>query len=137
MSHPDEPAPAEVLDLIKSQAAATLNTYARPPIIFTHGKGLNLYDSQGREYLDLSAGIAVNALGHADEGVQQVLNDQASKLVHCSNLFHNEWSGKLAEAIVKATTEQGGLGFPDPASEPSTSKTSSGLKVFFTSELKR
>ena len=57
------------------------------------------------------------------------------KLVHCSNLFHNEWSGELADLIVQRTKQHGGLGFPDPASSSSatthSTEHSSGLKVFF------
>ena len=66
------------------------------------------------------------------------VSGQAKKLVHCSNLFHNEWSGELAELLVKATIQHGGMGFPE--ADPSSSKpvsyddqASSGLKVFFTS----
>lgn len=58
--------------------------------------------------------------------------------MHCSNLFHNEWSGELAELLVKATIQHGGMGFPegDPSSSKSVSydnESTSGLKVFFTS----
>jgi len=53
--------------------------------------------------LDFSAGIAVNALGHADEGVLKVLQDQAGKLLHASNLYHNEYAGRLAELLVELT----------------------------------
>lgn len=46
--------------------------YARPPFVLSHGKGPYVWDTDGRKYLDFSAGIAVNALGHADQGVQEV-----------------------------------------------------------------
>lgn len=60
------------------QSRVTLNTYARPPLLFTKGKGMKIWDSQQREYLDFSAGIAVNALGHSDEGVARQLSEQVS-----------------------------------------------------------
>lgn len=68
-SHPDRPAPPEVVKFLEAQAEGLLSTYARPPLVFTHGKGSFIYDTQDREYLDFSAGIAVNALGHADPEV--------------------------------------------------------------------
>lgn len=55
---------ASLVDLSRN----VLVTYARPPLVMSHGKGCLVYDSEGREYLDLTAGIAVNSLGHADEG---------------------------------------------------------------------
>lgn len=80
VTHPDEPAPPEVTELLAKQARVTLNTYARPPLMFTRGKGLKIWDTQGREYLDLSAGIAVNALGHADEGVAKEISEQVKDI---------------------------------------------------------
>jgi acetylornithine aminotransferase len=77
--------------------------------MFTHGKGCYIYDTNNRKYLDFSAGIAVNALGHSDEEVAKVLYEQALKLVHCSNLYHNENAGALAEKIVTETVQQGGM----------------------------
>jgi Aminotransferase class-III len=77
-THPDEPVPKEVSETLARHARYTLNTYARPPIIFQRGQGCKVWDTQGREYLDMSAGIAVNALGHGDRGVADVLHEQAS-----------------------------------------------------------
>jgi len=75
-------------------------TYRRPPIVFTHGEGMYVYDAAGRRYLDFVAGIAVCALGHADPGVAEVIADQARRLVHLSNLYHTEPHLRLAEALV-------------------------------------
>ncbi len=75
-------------------------TYRRPPIVFTHGEGVYVYDVAGRRYLDFVAGIAVCALGHADPGVGQVMAEQARRLVHLSNLYHTEPHLRLAEALV-------------------------------------
>ena len=112
---------SSIADAVARFNESILATYARPNIIFTHGKGLQLFaktdstsSSQSaetaREYLDFSSGIAVNSLGHADAEIAQVAADQANKLVHSSNLFHNEWSGELAVKMVELTREQGGLG---------------------------
>ncbi len=75
-------------------------TYRRPPIVFTHGEGIYVYDTAGRRYLDFVAGIAVCALGHADPRVARVIAEQARRLVHLSNLYHTEPHLRLAEALV-------------------------------------
>ncbi|GAA6020998.1 hypothetical protein JCM8202_003811 [Rhodotorula sphaerocarpa] len=129
-THTDDHVPEDVVRKLERHAAVTLNTYARPPYILQRGKGCKLYDTHDREFLDFSGGIAVNALGHADEGVAKVIQDQARKLVHCSNLWHNEWSGELAYLLVQKTKELGGLGYAP--GQPSTDEGEGGLKVFFT-----
>jgi hypothetical protein len=92
-------------------ASVSLATYSRPPFILAKGKNCTVWDTEGREYLDFSGGIAVNALGHSDSGVQKVLEDQAGVLVHNSNLWHNEWAGELAILLVDATKQLGGMGY--------------------------
>ncbi|KAJ2502422.1 acetylornithine aminotransferase [Coemansia sp. RSA 1972] len=77
----------------------TLNTYTADSLT---SRGSYLYDTNGKEYLDF-AGIAVVALGHNHPDITAVV-DQASKLVHCSNLYHNEWASQLASNIVESTT---------------------------------
>lgn len=101
--------PQKTIDTIQRYNKYTLNTYARPDLMFTHGKGSYIYDTNDRKYLDFSAGIAVNALGHADDEVAKTLYEQAMKLVHCSNLYHNENAGALAEKLVTETVGQGGF----------------------------
>ncbi|KAJ2033397.1 acetylornithine aminotransferase, partial [Coemansia sp. S2] len=103
-----------------------LNTYARPALVLSHGKGSYVYDTTGREYLDFTAGIAVTALGHSHPEVAAVVADQATKLVHCSNLYHNEWAPTLAQRIVTATTEA----YPQ-GTQGIYAKDDSGARVFF------
>ncbi|KAI8325122.1 acetylornithine aminotransferase [Martensiomyces pterosporus] len=106
-----------------------MNTYNRPPLVLSHGKGSYLYDTAGNEYLDFTAGIAVTALGHSHPEVAAAVADQATKLVHCSNLYHNEWAPKLAERIVSATMEaypQGTAGIYAKSADGT-----SGARVFF------
>jgi acetylornithine aminotransferase len=131
-THLDDSVPPDVAAKLAKHATVTLNTYARPSYILTRGKGCKLWDSQDREFLDFSGGIAVNALGHADEGVAKVLQDQSRKLVHNSNLWHNEWSGELAYLLVSKTKEFGGLGYPKDSAEANGKAEDGGLKVFFT-----
>ena len=77
-------------------------TYNRYPVIFESGKGVYLYDSEGQEYLDFGAGIAVLALGHSDDEFNEAVKGQLDQLIHISNLFYNQPSidaaGKLLEA---------------------------------------
>ena len=76
-----------------------MNTYRRPPVVFTHGRGCRLYDSQGHEYLDFLGGIAVNALGHAHSRLVRVIRREAGRTVHLSNLFHNPYQAPLARKL--------------------------------------
>ncbi|MCI0495232.1 aspartate aminotransferase family protein [candidate division KSB1 bacterium] len=86
--------------IIETEKQVHLQTYLRSEIVFTHGKGVYLYDSDGKRYLDFIAGIAVNAFGHCDEQLQQVLKAQAAKLWHCSNLYYSEPQVRLAKILV-------------------------------------
>ncbi|KAJ1952357.1 acetylornithine aminotransferase [Dispira parvispora] len=108
----DSNATAATVSRIDKYQKYTLGVYQQPPMILAKGQGCWVYDTDGRRFLDLSAGIAVNALGHADPQVAQVVGEQAQRLVHLSNLYHNEWSGPLAERLVKTTfqTEQARVG---------------------------
>lgn len=65
-----------------------MQTYARSPVVFVSGEGCKLYDIENKEYLDLTAGIAVNALGHGDPTWVKAVTEQAGKLAHVSNLYH-------------------------------------------------
>lgn len=77
--------------------------YRRQPMCFVRGKGTKLYDKDGKEYLDLLSGIAVCGLGHAHPAVTQAIQEQAAQLIHCSNLFVNEWQPRLAEKLAELT----------------------------------
>src|SRR5208282_325540 len=76
-----------------------MNTYKRPAIVFTHGKGCYLYDDRGRAYLDFLGGIAVNALGYSHPRIVKVIRREAGRAIHFSNLFHNEFQGPLARKL--------------------------------------
>lgn len=78
-----------------------MHTYRRPPIVFTHGRGCRLYDSEGHEYLDFLAGIAVNALGYAHPRIVRVIRREAARATHVSNLFHNPYQVPLARKLAE------------------------------------
>jgi acetylornithine aminotransferase/acetylornithine/N-succinyldiaminopimelate aminotransferase len=81
------------------EARYMMNTYRRPPMVFTHGRGCRIYDSQARAYLDFLAGIAVNALGYAHPRIVRVIRREAGRATHVSNLFHNPYQGLLARKL--------------------------------------
>ena len=78
-------------------------TYNRFPVVFDHGKGVTLWDSEGQEYLDFGAGIAVMGLGYADEEYTQAVKAQLDKLTHISNLFYNQPSVDAGEKLLKVS----------------------------------
>ena len=77
-------------ELMEESEASILHTYNRFPVVFEKGEGCHLYDSEGKEYLDFAAGIAVNALGYHYPGYDEALKAQIDKLMHISNLYYNE-----------------------------------------------
>lgn len=82
---------------------ALLHTYNRFPVVFDHGKGVYLYDTEGKEYLDFAAGIAVSALGYGDETYTNSLKNQVEKLLHISNLYYNQPTTEAAEKLLKVS----------------------------------
>jgi acetylornithine/N-succinyldiaminopimelate aminotransferase len=87
--------------IVADESRYLIKTYRRPPIVFTHGRGCRLYDSQGREYLDFLGGIAVNALGHAHPRMVRVIRREAGRATHVSNLFHNPHQAPLAHKLAQ------------------------------------
>ena len=79
--------------------------YGRIDLSFTHGEGCYLFDSQGRKYLDLVAGIAVNSIGYSHPDFVQAMQQQVSKLLHVSNLYYVEEQASLAEKIASITPD--------------------------------
>src|SRR5450432_1169306 len=90
---------AQVAKVIAGEKAHIAQTYKRPPVVLSHGQGLTVWDAEGREYLDFMAGIAVNALGHNDPGLVATIANQASRLIHTSNLFYTLPQVELAEKL--------------------------------------
>jgi acetylornithine/N-succinyldiaminopimelate aminotransferase len=78
-----------------------MNTYGRVPIALSHGRGVRVWDVNGKEYLDGLAGIAVNTLGHAHPKLVPALQDQVAKLIHSSNYYHVPGQEQLAAKLVE------------------------------------
>ena len=80
-----------------------MHSYSRFPVAIDHGKGATLWDVDGNEYIDFTSGIGVASLGHADEGWQKAVADQAGRLAHISNLFYTEPYAKAAQQLCLRT----------------------------------
>ena len=93
-------APPSVIDLEKQYL---LQNYARYPLVLHRGKGCYVYDTSGKRYLDLIAGIGVNALGYSHPRLTKVIREQAGLILHTSNLYYHEYQGPLAERIANAS----------------------------------
>lgn len=76
-------------EVMEEEGRVLVGTYARAPVVLSSGKACKLYDPEGREYLDLSSGIAVNALGHGDPDWVRAVTEQASTLTHVSNVYYS------------------------------------------------
>src|ERR1700730_15115898 len=94
---PEQPS---VVDLEKQNL---LQNYARFPLVIHRGKGCYVYDTSGKRYLDLIAGIGVNALGYSHPRLTKVIREQAGLLLHISNLYYHEYQGPLAERVARAS----------------------------------
>lgn len=90
-------------DLKKRESEAIIQTYARQDILITRGQGPRVWDSDGREYLDFVAGIAVNNTGHCHPTVVRAIREQAGRLIHTSNLYYTENQVLLAEELKSLT----------------------------------
>ncbi|MBS1125567.1 MAG: argD [Nitrospirae bacterium] len=88
-------------DIIKDAQSFLMNTYSRQPLVLVKGRGTTVYDSDGREYLDFVAGVAVNNLGHCHPKVVVALQKQAQRLMHVSNHFHIEAQVALGKELVR------------------------------------
>ncbi|KAI3673741.1 hypothetical protein L6452_39869 [Arctium lappa] len=90
-------------EVMKAEERVIVGTYGRAPLVLTSGKGCKLYDIEGREYIDLTSGIAVNALGHGDSDWLQAITDQANLLAHVSNIYYTLPQVNLAERLVASS----------------------------------
>jgi acetylornithine/N-succinyldiaminopimelate aminotransferase len=86
-------------EVIQRERQFVLQTYSRYPLVIERGKGVFLFDLDGKKYLDFVAGLGVNALGHAHPRIVKVIREQAARAIHLSNLYYNEYQGRLAEKL--------------------------------------
>src|SRR5437764_9995004 len=86
-------------ELLRYGADYLTTNYKQQPIVLVRGAGCEVWDSEGRRYLDLTAGIAACPLGHAHPALVKAIAEQAAKLIHVSNLFYNEPQLVLAHRL--------------------------------------
>lgn len=91
--------------IIKTAEEKLIHTYNRYQIVLDKGDGVRLYDTDGKEYLDFGAGIAVFALGYNNKEYNDALKAQIDKLIHTSNYFYNEPAVNAAKALNKGLLE--------------------------------
>lgn len=90
-------------EYINSAENELLHTYNRFSLVLDHGEGVRLFDTDGKDYLDFAAGIAVCALGYSNENYKTALKGQADKLLHTSNLYYNTPVVDAAQKVLKAS----------------------------------
>jgi acetylornithine/N-succinyldiaminopimelate aminotransferase len=95
----EKPSRTEVQELYDQYVVPT----AKRGLTLVRGNGRYAWDDEGRKYLDLGGGVAVNSLGHAHPAIGETLARQSDVLIHSCNLYYNEWQGRLAQRIVKLT----------------------------------
>ena len=88
-------------DIKSRESRHVLQNYRRQPVAFVRGKGAYLYDTDGREYLDLVSGIGVVSLGHAHPGLAAAIADQAATLIHTSNLYYHPFQAEAAARLTQ------------------------------------
>ena len=91
-------------ELIKIEDDCFINTFTRQPVVLDHGEGVKVVDIDGNEYLDMFAGIAVNALGHNHPKLVEAIQKQAEKLIHVSSIYYNEPALIYAKRLVDKTS---------------------------------
>lgn len=90
-------------ELIKIEDDYFINTFTRQPVVLDHGEGVKVTDIDGNEYLDMFAGIAVNALGHNHPKLVKAIQEQAEKLIHISSIYYNEPALLYAKKLIDRT----------------------------------
>ena len=88
-------------DIRERESRHILQTYKRQPVAFVRGRGVYLYDVDGREYLDFVTGVGVTALGHAHPGLTAVIAEQAATLIHTSNLYYHPFQADAASRLAE------------------------------------
>ncbi|MCJ1472032.1 acetylornithine aminotransferase [Lambiella insularis] len=106
---PDPASDSSTAAMVNRYSPYMVATYVRPPPMMVKGEGCYIWDMENRRYLDFTAGIAVNALGHCDAEMSKLISQQARTLVHASNLYHNPWTGELSKLLVTKTRESGAM----------------------------
>src|ERR1700745_2718532 len=124
---------SETEALRKRFEAALMPNYGVPPLAISRGQGCRVWDADGREYLDLIAGIAVSSLGHAHPAIVEAVSRQVAQVAHTSNLFLHEREVELAERLLTLLGADGRVFFANSGTEANEA----ALKVVRRAQAKR
>ena len=117
MSNTETPERSDTATLQKRFEAAFMPNYGVPPLAISRGRGCRVTDADGREYLDLIAGIAVSSLGHAHPAIVEAVSRQVAEVAHTSNLYLHEREIELAERILALLAADGRVFFANSGAE--------------------
>ncbi|HYA33584.1 MAG TPA: acetylornithine transaminase [Candidatus Bathyarchaeia archaeon] len=90
-------------DVVSKESQYYMPVFARQPLVVERGRGAIVTDTEGNDYIDCVAGIAVNVIGHCHPRLVSAIQAQAEKLIHTSNLYYTELQARLAERMAKLT----------------------------------
>ncbi len=113
----NEPIQHQQSSILARYDAVMMNAFGSPKRVFSHGEGIHLVDADGKRYVDLLAGIAVNSLGHNHPAVTAAITSQLSRLGHVSNFFATEGQVRLAERLTAAAGECARVFFTNSGTE--------------------
>ncbi|MBT9131883.1 aspartate aminotransferase family protein [candidate division NPL-UPA2 bacterium Unc8] len=88
-------------EIIELDKKFIINTYGERSLLIVRGRGMQVWDAEGKEYLDFFSGIGVNILGHCHPGIISAIKEQSEKFIHISNLYYNEPQVRLAELLTE------------------------------------
>jgi len=108
-----------------------IGNYARYPVAFERGEGVYLYDTNGKKYLDMLAGIAVNTLGYSHPKLTHAICEQAKKVLHTSNLFHIKPQIEVAKILVENSIKDGKVFFCNSGAEANETAIKLVRKYFY------
>ena len=120
------------MNIIELEQTYLVKAYARPPIVLVDGQGVWLEDAEGNRYLDLVAGIAVNALGYGDPEIAETICEAGKKPLHYSNLYHNEPMARLAQRLVELTPFADRIHFQNSGTESTEAAMKFARKFAYT-----
>jgi len=103
--------------LKKKDSTFVIPTYGERQVAFTRGKGVYLWDTEGKRYLDLLSGLSVNSLGYSHPEIVKVIKAQVSQLIHISNLYYHQSQIRLAEKLIKLSFPGGKCFFCNSGAE--------------------
>ena len=118
------------MDFIELEKRYFIGTYSRIPIMIDHGEGVYLFDTSGKKYLDLLAGIAVMALGYGHPEVVNAIAEQAKKYIHLSNLYYMKPQLELSEKLISYIGEGYKIFFANSGSEANEGAIKLARKYF-------